>query len=197
LHASIMAGVESGWVAREQVVAVGRYVVRVADRELPLLYSEYRDRAVLVHEVVDSGEGVLSFVSVETHARGSWPYIVVSFPHHPSAVGFPLGIALIPEMARLFVGAGTRLLALDVTPDAPRLLWEDDADTGFWGWQVFGETVVMSAELELAAWDVSGAKLWSTFVEPPWGYRVEDDAVTLDVMGVETTFALRDGPVRR
>jgi hypothetical protein len=26
----------------------------------------------------------------------------------------------------------------------------------------------MAAELELAAWDVGGDKLWSRIVEPPW-----------------------------
>ena len=48
---------------------------------------------------------------------------------------------------------------------SPRRLSEDSADVGFWSWAQHGETVLMSAELELAAWSSAGRKLWSTFVE--------------------------------
>jgi hypothetical protein len=55
-------------------------------------------------------------------------------------------------------------------------------------------SILLSAELELAAWDTDGRKLWTTFVEPPWGYTVEGDRVHLDVMGNKQSFTLRDGP---
>jgi len=42
----------------------------------------------------------------------------------------------------------------------------------------------MAAELELAAFDVSGGKLWSRFVEQPWAFKLEADRVVLDVMGL-------------
>jgi len=54
--------------------------------------------------------------------------------------------------------------------------------------------VVMSAELELAAWDLAGRKLWTTFVEPPWQYTVEDGSIHLDVMGTKSQFDLERGP---
>ena len=79
--------------------------------------------------------------------------------------GFDPGLLLVPETGVLFLGAGERLLAYGL--DQPRRLWEDTAEVGFWGWGRFGETVLMSAELELAAWDTSGRKLWTTSVEPP------------------------------
>jgi hypothetical protein len=64
-----------------------------------------------------------------------------------------------------------------------------------WGVAVAAaDVVVVSAELELAAWDVSGRKLWSTFVEPPWEYDVDADIVRLDVMGRRTQFPLVGGP---
>lgn len=53
-----------------------------------------------------------------------------------------------------------------------------------------------SAELELAAWDIRGNKLWSTFVEPPWSFVVDGDTIKLDVMGALSTFSVRTGPVR-
>jgi hypothetical protein len=55
----------------------------------------------------------------------------------------------------------------------------------------------MSAELELAAWDWIGQKLWSTYVEPPWDYIVEADRVQLNVMGNKAEFDLRKGPQSR
>jgi hypothetical protein len=50
---------------------------------------------------------------------------------------------------------------------------------------VHGPTVLMAAELELAARDHRGGKLWSMFVEPPWTYQVASGLVELDVMGTK------------
>jgi hypothetical protein len=52
----------------------------------------------------------------------------------------------------------------------------------------------MSAETEFAAWDVNGQKLWSTFVEPPWSYKIRGDRVELDEMGRESSFVAAIGP---
>jgi hypothetical protein len=71
---------------------------------------------------------------------------------------------------------------------------EDRAWSGFWHWKRHGDIIVMSAELEMAAWSLDGAKLWSTFVEPPWSYEVEGDRVELEVMGAVSSFGLREGP---
>ena len=51
----------------------------------------------------------------------------------------------------------------------------------------------MAAELELAAWDIEGNKLWSRFVEPPWEYKVAGEVIRLDVMGAVSEVRLRDG----
>jgi hypothetical protein len=51
----------------------------------------------------------------------------------------------------------------------------------------------MAAELELAAWDVNGRKLWSWFVEPPWEFAVAGDVVTVDVMGSVSRIRLQSG----
>lgn len=94
---------------------------------------------------------------------------------------FEPGLHLIPDSDLLFIGAGTTLLAYELA-SAGRL-WEDVPSAGFSGWQQFGEVVLMSAELELAAWDLKGQKLWSEFVEPPWDYEVHGEFLDLDVMG--------------
>ena len=111
------------------------------------------------------------------------------------AAGFSPGVLVVPETDVLFVGAGERLLAYDLAH--PARLWEDVAKVGFWGWARYGDVVVMSAELELAAWDIEGTKLWTTFVEPPWSYEVTDDILKLDIMGVKSEFSLGRGPEDR
>ena len=102
---------------------------------------------------------------------------------------------LIPETNVLFIGAGTRLLAYHL--DRPRRLWVDENNAGFWGWAQHGDVALMSAELELAAWDRNGRKLWTMFVEPPWTYRVESGMVDLDVMGRLSSFPIASGPDQR
>lgn len=100
---------------------------------------------------------------------------------------------LVTELGILFMGAGERLLAYDCS-NTPRRLWMDQADTGFWSWSRYGDVVLMSAELEFAAWSIEGVKLWSTFVEPPWTYTVAQGKINLDVMGRHTSFLIEKGP---
>jgi L-alanine-DL-glutamate epimerase-like enolase superfamily enzyme len=129
-------------------------------------------------------------------ARGSsWPFLVVAQRYSPSGSGFNPGALVVPETDVLFVGAGVRLLAYDLA-DSTRI-WEDLADFGFWNWARPDEHVLMSAELELAAWDLHGRKSWSTFVEPPWGYEVREGQVELDIMGNKSSFPIGLGPVPR
>src|SRR4051812_15741233 len=172
-------------------VAIGEYSLLVHRGPLPGMYGEYRRHAALAEEFgLDSAEGEARFVAVAT--AHDWPSLVVAQRFEPCVAGFDPGVLLVPETGVLFVGAGTRLLAYRL--DGPERLWEDQADVGFWRWAQHGAYVLMSAELELAAWDTRGRKLWTTFVEPPWQYRVEGDQVRLDVMGRLSSFPLASGP---
>ena len=100
----------------------------------------------------------------------------------------------VPEQRQLFIGAGTRPMAYQARSGRWRRCWVDEAECGFWSWRQHDDVVVMSAELELAAWRTEGTKLWTTFVEPPWSYRIVSDQVVLNVMGAVRTFDLRRGP---
>jgi hypothetical protein len=125
----------------------------------------------------------------------SWPFLCVAQHYAPGRwAGSHPGLLLVAETSILFIGAGERLLAYDL--HGPVRLWEDRADTGFHEWQRHDDMVVMSAELELAAWDIRGVKRWSRFVEPPWEYQVEGGVVHLDVMGTISSFPLQAGPTR-
>jgi hypothetical protein len=158
----------------------------------PSLLGAYRDHATLVEDFhLADGDAGVCFAAV-SRASADWPELVVVLPQ-PAGYGFNPGVAFVPDTAVLFIGAGTRLLAYSLE-GAPARLWEDVTELGFFGWSVHPGGVLMAAELELAAWDLRAAKLWSTFVEPPWSYAVAGDRVRLDVMGRVTDFPLTGGP---
>jgi hypothetical protein len=173
-------------------ISIGPYSLRVSYGRLPPTYAEGTRHAQLVDELdLTSGDGTVCCVEVGG-AGNDWPFLVVAQRYAPSAECFFPGVLIVAETARMFVGAGERLLAYDLA--TRERLWEDRADTGFWSWARHEDVVVMSAELEIAAWDLHGRKLWSTFVEPPWEYEVVDGVVRLDIMGAKSELDLRSGP---
>jgi hypothetical protein len=176
--------------AGEFRVEVGRYALGCVPSGLPSLFDEYVRRATLA-ERFTLDQANLCCVTVRRTPE-EWPFLVVAQSFSPAGSGFEPGVLLVPETDRLFLGAGERILAYDLT--TPRRLWEDSAIAGFWRWARHADVVVMSAELELAAWTTAGEKLWTTFVEPPWTYRVQGETVLLDVMDDERTFSIRTGP---
>jgi hypothetical protein len=172
----------------ELVFCCDQYAVIVSVGGLPLIYSKYVGHAVLSEDLgIRSAEGTALFFATRSSAR-DWPDLVVALRFSPGPLdGFHPGILLVPERDLVFVGAGTTLLAYKLAP--VRRLWQDVADCGFWRWRRHGDIVLMSAELEL-----DGRKLWSTFVEPPWSYKVRGDRVELDVMGQRSDFLVATGP---
>ena len=170
----------------------GEYTISGTIGGPPSIYSVILEHAVL-HE--DFGRGSDGTVLVVSAGRSSfsWPELVVSQLFEPGPEqGFHPGVLLVAETHLLLVGAGTRLLAYDFR--TMRRLWEDTADFGFWDWEQCGDVVLMSAELDLAAWNIQGRKMWTTFVEPPWDYSVDGRQLQLDVMGKKSSFDLREGP---
>lgn len=172
-------------------IDVGEYHLLV-DTELPTLFNQYVERAGFVDTIhLEAADGASFFVAV--HNTGDWPEVVIALRYQPAGYGFTPGVLFVPETKVLFLGAGTTLLsyALDGTC---RRLWIDEAELGFWRWKRSGNRVVMSAELELAVWDITGEKLWTTFVEPPWSYHVDGSSIRLDVMGTISKFPIDTGP---
>lgn len=178
-------------------VTMGGFTLRVAEA-----FSKADEpscaHAVLVarfHTTAEN-EAYGSDAHVHLHADSgwpTWPFQCVAQHSYPGReAGCYPGILLVPETAMLFIGAGERLLAYDL--HGPARLWEDRTFAGFGEWQRHVDLVVMSAELELAAWDLRGVKHWSTFVEPPWEYHMEGGMVYLDVMGGTSSFSLLAGP---
>lgn len=173
-------------------VGVGAYTILLHGNALPAQYDEYVEHAKLVEELdLKRHEGVLSFAGVKR--GGEWPDLVVAQRFSPAGFGFCPGATLVPETGVLFLGAGERLLAYDVESETPRKLWQDKCGMGFWQWRQHGDVVVMSAELEVAAFNTLGDKLWSKQVEPPWSYTVADGVLRLDVGGSIMRMSLTTG----
>lgn len=165
--------------------------ISMTEGELPTLYAEYVSRSLLTDTFdLDSDASGLTCLGV-TVGQELWPRLVVAQRYESACQVFHPEVLVVPETGLLFLGAGTRILAYDLR--TPRRLWEDSTALGFWRWAGFGSVVVMSAEIECAAWSIDGVKLWSRFVEPPWDYRVEGSVVHLDVMGAKSSFSLATG----
>ncbi|GGJ87492.1 hypothetical protein [Deinococcus aquiradiocola] len=178
-------------------VQVGGYAVQVWRRELPGHFGSLSDLADLSEtfgplNAREDEDGSLFCVSVSPQFQ-IWPALLVTQRFSPDVGGFDPGVLIVPETGVVLVGAGERLLAYRLD-DPPVRLWEDTASVGFWWWDRQGDTVLMAAELEFAAWDLHGRKRWSMFVEPPWSYSVHDGVILLDVMDHLTSFPLPGGP---
>ncbi len=173
---------------------IGQYTISMQSNGLPSLFEEYSKSACIV-EHVKSSDSFCAPYFLSVQKNNQQPLIVITqISNLVSYACFHPGIILVPETNILFFGAGECLLAYDLTE--PKRIWEDTADTGLWGWDRYGDIVIMSAELECAAWDIKGKKLWTTFVEPPWSYSFSGDTLWLDVMGKKTSFPLKEGPIK-
>ena len=172
----------------------GHYTVLVSDY-LPLQDEVYRQHATLIEHREDSATGLgdnFFYVAVSQDGH-QWPFLIVTQYYSPGPnAGFYPGVLLLLETSLLFIGAGEHLLAYRLDPLAR--LWEDKADVGFLGWERYRDIFIMSAELELAVWNIRGEKLWATFVEPPWDYHLDEDTIHIDVMGAKASFPLYEGP---
>jgi hypothetical protein len=184
--------------ARRFRVTCAGYTIECVPDGLPLTYDSLKEHAALVEEIElheHSTEQDVCCLTVK-RAGEKWPSLVVAQTYWPHGAGFEPGALLIPETRMLFFGAGERLLAYRLEQPLTRT-WEDRVEMGFWGWEQHGDTVLLAGELEFAAWNNLGRKLWTTFVEPPWDFTVKDDVVELDVMGAKRSFKLSDGPSGR
>ncbi|MCA9441347.1 MAG: hypothetical protein KC964_11105 [Candidatus Omnitrophica bacterium] len=173
-------------------VSFGKYKVLYQMNELPSLFHEYVEGARLAEKFdLSESEGSICFFAVGESF--SMPVLVIAQRCIPGEELYSHpGALIVPETDILFIGGGRRVLAYDLA--GPSRIWEDTADAGFQGWDRFGDFVLMSAELELAAWDIHAKKLWSTFVETWWSYTVAENTVHLDVMGEKYEFPLDVGP---
>ncbi|WP_424951259.1 hypothetical protein [Deinococcus sp.] len=173
-------------------VQVGGYSVQLWREDEPAALALLLDGADLSEIFETPQDGDFFAVSISQDGAGS--LLTVTQHFSPSVPGFEPGVLIVPETNLALIGAGERLLAYDLKRSVR--LWEDTADVGFWWWDRAGEVILMAAELELAAWNLEGRKLWSTFVEPPWFYWLDGDTLHLNVMDYETQFPVHLGPLQ-
>ena len=165
----------------------------VQTNSLPASYRDYVDHAAVVEEfALEEAKGTECFVGARWGS--DWPVLVLGMRYWPSGPGWDPGVALVPETWHLFVGAGTRLLAYDLSNPVPRRVLDTLAGGGFLRWRVDGGVVTMAAERQLAAWDNRAKALWTVEVDPPGTYRVEAGRVHLEAGSETRTFWLAEGP---
>lgn len=172
-------------------VQVGTFEIYVWD-QVPGHFATLRQRTKLFEEygLQSRGPGIITTVAITP--QGSEPVLVVSQHRELDPQSFPLSVLVVPETGLALIGAAHRLLAYDLR--GPEKLWEDHVEFGFLEFGRHDDTIVMSGELTLTAYDLQGQERWSMFVEPPWDYAVQDGQITVDVMGRVQSFGLRCGP---
>jgi hypothetical protein len=176
--------------------SIGDWEVTTMVDGLPSLYNEYLSHANFVNQIElkdtdQSGVWFIGLRNVKIESNQDWPTIVIAQRYEPSGCGFPPGALLTPDTSVLFLGAGTRILIFNL--ETRKLVSEDYVAVGFWGWEQHESIVLMSSELEFAAWDNNGRKLWSKSVEPPWSYKSIGNKINLDIMGQFTQFDIKTG----
>ncbi len=172
-------------------ITIGEWTIGCVHGRLPSPFTSYYRDAQLVEDfTVDARNDDQAVVLVEQN--GGKPILVVKQRCPAATAGFYPGLLVVPETNLLFIGAGERLLCYNLL--TVQRIWIDEAACGFWRWQRHENMILMSAELELAAWNTQGRKSWSAFVEPPWSYEVTGDRLHLDVMGRKTDFNVESGP---
>ena len=164
-------------------VGAGSWQVIIGDEPPPGL-DESR---VTVDHVGDDDARDPFFVLVSAAARP--PSLLVVGRVRES---FPPGVHLVPETSTLFVGCAESLAVYDLEKAERTHL--DVTPYAFTSWNRHGDVVVMSGELEIAAYDLRGQRLWAATIEPPWDYGVQGDAMFTIAMGHKTEFPLREGP---
>jgi hypothetical protein len=172
-------------------VAIGRYTLICQPDSVPEDCDFYRAHASLVEEHGLSEDRRRSCLIAVRSEPIAWPFLVLSIAY--TMPGWPTcGALIVPETHKLFVGVDELVLINDLS--APVLLRKDRADFGFWSWYRHEDSVLMAAELEMAAWDIHGRKRWTAFVEPPWQHIVSEDIVHLTVLDLTCSFPLDTGP---
>lgn len=177
-------------------VQIGEYLVQSWPGRFPAHLDQLRRLADLADEFgpgarqADDDESPLC-ITVSPQFQ-IWPTLLVTQQVSLDVAGFDAGVLIVPETGLVLIGAGERLLAYDL--NRAERLWENHTEVGFWWWDRQGDMVLMAAELEFAAWDLHGQKLWSAWAEPPWSYSVQNGVIQLDVMDNLSSFPVSTGP---
>lgn len=173
-------------------VPIGSYELLCTSGKEPDLFEMYIERTKLFEDINDSSDQYARtcFIAVYRHNQAQ-AALTLKLTYEPAGGVYP-SVLLVEETNVLFVGAGETLLAYQLNESTK--LWHDTNDSGFHGWERHGNFVLMSAELEVAAWDIHGKKLWSMFAEPPYDFKVRDGIVYMNRMDEQLIFPIHKGP---
>jgi len=169
---------------------VGRYSIAIASSPEWVTHAEHT--GAVVRESIVCRDDERNYLAVGVSDSGTGPELLVEGWYSPGpSSGFFPSVLVVPDTGVAFIGAGSTVLCFSLKPI--KKIAQEHVEAGFWKWHLHGQFVLMSAELEFSVWSTSGKKLWSRFVEPPWYFVVQEELVTLDVMGYQQVFDLLTG----
>ena len=134
----------------------------------------------------------LGFLGVTVYCDGVAVLRVHQFYEQMSQSITP-GVLIVPETNRLFIGAGSRMLAYDLT--TCQRVWIEDAQNMmlFWSWLRQGQCVFALGELELAVYELDATPRFRVPVDPPWTFEVSGDVLTVETDSERRGYSMADG----
>lgn len=170
-----------------------KYKIAVQTVKEPGIYDMWLDRASFKDIDGLKNDGIPIYIGVG-HGE-EWYNTVIAFRSDPIEYGgFDPGILIVPETNTLFVGAGTIVRTYDLKNQKRK--FEKKLSCGFWGWSRHHDLILMQEESEFGIYTLDGQEIWSTFVEPPWSFDIEDNRVKLDVMDEISYRDLKTGELK-
>ena len=171
-------------------ITIGKYTVLCDHQKSGRVARDIEDAVVV--EKLENEDEYNEYIYYGITDCGVSPDLVVEGYYSPASVsGFYPGILILPNENIMFFGAGDIVQIWQLSPY--KKIHEESPECGFWGWSTHNDLVIMTGELELAAWNNLGEKLWSKFVEPPWYYEVQEETITTNVMDYEESFNIYTG----
>lgn len=179
------------------IAQIGQYQLNITNKQTETQQSYLcelqRENCVLQKKLkpISASNEKAAYIFVSVHS-GTSPDVLIEGNYSPFGSGFEPGVLIVPEHHILFFGAGTQILTYSLSPEVA-LITEYSVEIGFWGWVQHKNFVILLAELEFSVWNLDGKKIWSQFVEPPWDYDLNDNIVSLDIMGCINRYDLYTG----
>ena len=169
---------------------IDKYKIAVQIGKKPDLYDIWLKHAVF--KDIEGLENIGTPIYVGIQLGNEWCDSIIAFCSDPiDYAGFNPGILVVPETDTLFIGAGTVARTYDLKKQIRK--FHKEFIFGFWGWSRHKNLIIMQEELEFGVYSIDGNEKWSTYVEPPWTFSIEDDRVKLTVMDKISYYSLETG----
>ena len=170
-----------------------KYKIAIQTEKEPEIYQMWLEHASFKDIDGLQNDGTPIYIGVGQEGKGY--ETVIAYCSDPIGnCGFNPGFLIVPETGTLFIGAGKVVRTYDLKNHNRKI--EKKFSCGFWGWSRHNNLILMQEELEFGIYTLDGLEVWSTFVEPPWTYEIEDEHVKLTFMDKISYRDLKTGELK-